>query len=128
MAKQGVWGGNSKIITPIQYKRVTCATCMNYCREDHSCLVSSIIPKINGYDYWKTCKLFRMLEFLYLLYRIYCMIDIYCFILFKMPIRIPASRRDIMCVNAYCYVYYWLYYGSGAYGFLYLAPVTVIET
>ncbi len=60
MAKQGVWGERNKIFTPILYKRVTCATCKYYSREDYSCLVSPIIPKINGYDYWKQCKQFEL--------------------------------------------------------------------
>ena len=60
MAKQGVWGDRNRIIIPVQYKRVTCATCEHYCQEDHSCLVSPIIPRINGYDYWKYCKQFDL--------------------------------------------------------------------
>ena len=60
MAKQGVCGDRNRIIIPVQYKRVTCATCEHYCQEDHSCLVSPIIPRINGYDYWKYCKQFDL--------------------------------------------------------------------
>lgn len=60
MAKRGVWGERMTIIIPILYKRVSCATCVHYCHEDHSCMASPIIPKINGFDYWKKCKKFEL--------------------------------------------------------------------
>lgn len=60
MPKRGSWGDRMEIITPILYKRVTCATCINYCHEDLSCLVSPIVPAIDGFDYWKKCKRFTL--------------------------------------------------------------------
>lgn len=60
MAKRGVWGDRMAIITPVLYKRVTCATCAHYSHEDHSCMVSPIIPRIDGFDYWKKCKEFNL--------------------------------------------------------------------
>lgn len=60
MAKQGVWGERTAIITPILYKRVTCATCTHYSHEDHSCLISPVVPRIDGFDFWKHCKDFKL--------------------------------------------------------------------
>lgn len=45
VAKQGVWGDHMRIITPILYKRVTCATCVNYCKGDVEC---SYLKRANG--------------------------------------------------------------------------------
>lgn len=60
MAKQGVWGDRMRIVVPILYKRVSCATCLHYCHEDHSCVATPKIPKIDGYDCWRTCKKFDL--------------------------------------------------------------------
>lgn len=60
MAKQGVWGDRYRIYYPIQYKRVTCSTCIHYCKEDMSCLAKGILPRIAGYDYWKHCSDFDL--------------------------------------------------------------------
>lgn len=60
MPARGNWGDRMLIITPVLYKNVTCATCNHYCHEDCSCLVSTIIPCIDGYDYWKKCRSFDL--------------------------------------------------------------------
>lgn len=60
MPKRGDWGDRMRIITPVLYKRVTCATCIHYCREDCSCVATPILPQIDGYDHWKICKQFEL--------------------------------------------------------------------
>ena len=60
MAVRGNWGDRMVIHIPVLYKRVSCATCKYYCHEDHSCLVTPIVPRIDGYDNWKTCKKFLL--------------------------------------------------------------------
>ena len=60
MAKQGVWGDRMRIVVPVLYKRVSCATCLHYCHEDHSCVATPKIPKIDGYDCWRSCKKFDL--------------------------------------------------------------------
>ena len=61
MPKRGSWGDRMRIIVPVLYKRVTCATCVHYCHEDHSCMVKPVIPRIDWFDCWKKCKQFELL-------------------------------------------------------------------
>lgn len=60
MAVRGNWGDHMVIHVPVLYKRVSCATCKHYCHDDHSCLISPIVPRIDGFDSWKKCKKFLL--------------------------------------------------------------------
>ena len=58
--KPGNWGNSFIIITPILYKRVSCATCRHFSNEDGGCNKTAIFPPEYKYQYWKKCKEFEL--------------------------------------------------------------------
>lgn len=58
--KPGNWGNSYIIITPILYKRVSCATCIYFSLEDGGCNKTAIYPPEYKYQYWKKCKEFDL--------------------------------------------------------------------
>lgn len=61
MPKRGNWGDWVVIDLPkLVVKRASCFTCIHYIEEDGSCAKTSIIPRIDGKECWKRCKLFQL--------------------------------------------------------------------
>lgn len=61
MPKRGNWGDWAVIDLPkLVIKRASCLTCIHYIEEDGSCAKTPIIPRIDGKECWKRCKLFQL--------------------------------------------------------------------
>lgn len=57
---KGSYGYGFYIEDTKEHWRKSCSACENYCNEDGSCLVSNIIPSIDGWDYYKKCEQFEL--------------------------------------------------------------------
>lgn len=61
MPKRGNWGDWAVIDLPkLAVKKASCLTCIHYIEEDGSCAKTPIIPRIDGKEHWKKCKLFQL--------------------------------------------------------------------
>ena len=61
MSKRGNWGDWAVIDLPeIEIKKASCLACIHYIEEDGSCVKTPIIPRIDGKEHWKKCKLFQL--------------------------------------------------------------------
>lgn len=61
MPKRGNWGDWAVIDLPkLAVKKASCITCIHYIEEDGSCAKTPIIPRIDGKEHWKKCKLFQL--------------------------------------------------------------------
>lgn len=52
---RGSWGDCYLIEKHYEPKYMSCSQCINYCREDKSCVILPVYPPVDGYDYCRRC-------------------------------------------------------------------------